>query len=232
MTRMTNARVAGSTFLAYIAFGIGSMALFGKATRGQGIAGKLAQLADHAGDVRLAVILTLLCGLSAIVLAVSLHAITRDADPDLAMLGLTCRVAEGVVGGASVQRSLSLLWLATATGPDMPAGDSARALGAFLLQGQGWGGTSATFFAVGSTFFAVALLRGRVVPVWMAWLGVVASLLLVVLLPLQVAGFLRGGFFTGPVSMSMWLPMLLFEIALALWLIVKGAAPARLRPAS
>ena len=61
------------------------------------------------------------------------------------------------------------------------------------------------------------------IPIVLAWLGVVASVLLVVGLPLQLAGFLRG-----PVTSLMWLPMLAFEVPLALWLLVRGVAmPAR-----
>jgi hypothetical protein len=52
----------------------------------------------------------------------------------------------------------------------------------------------------------------------MAWLGVVASILLVVVLPLQIAGILGG-----PITQFMWLPMLAFEVSLALWLLIKGA---------
>jgi hypothetical protein len=58
------------------------------------------------------------------------------------------------------------------------------------------------------------------IPITLAWLGVVASALLVVLLPLQLAGFL-----SGPVTSFMWLPMLAFEVPLAVWLLVKGVAP-------
>jgi ABC-type xylose transport system permease subunit len=57
------------------------------------------------------------------------------------------------------------------------------------------------------------------VPVALAWLGVFASVLLVVLLPGQLAGLVKG-----PVLNFMWLPALVFEVTLALWLIVKGAA--------
>jgi len=60
------------------------------------------------------------------------------------------------------------------------------------------------------------------IPAPLAWLGVAASVLLVVGLPLQLAGFLGG-----PVTSFIWLPMLAFEVPLALWLLVKGAAPAR-----
>jgi hypothetical protein len=224
MTRTTNARVAGFTFLFYIALGIASMVLFGRATNADGIAAKLAGIARHASDARVAVVLTLFTSFSALVLGVSLYAITRDEEHDLAMLALTCRVGEGVIGGLSIQRSLGLLWLATAAGANAPDTAVAHALGAFLLTGQAWSPIiSATFFAVGSALFSWLLLRGRMIPVALAWLGVLASVLLVVGLPLQLAGVLRGS-----VAQLMWIPMAAFEIPLALWLLIKGVAmPAR-----
>ena len=60
MTRTTNARIAGFTFLLYIAAGISSLVLFGRATSGEGIAAKLAGIAQHATDVRVAVGLPML----------------------------------------------------------------------------------------------------------------------------------------------------------------------------
>ena len=220
MTRTTNARVAGFTFLAYIALGIPVMVLFGKATHGEGIAARLASIAQHASDMHLAAVLTLCTGFAALVLGVTMYAITRDQDHDLAMLGLACRVGEGVIGGGAIQRSLGLLWLATAAGASAPSSEDAHALGSFLLMGQGSNGLiSATFFAVGSTAFSWLLLRGRMIPVALGWLGVLASVLLVVGLPLQLAGVLSGS-----VAQLMWIPMAAFEIPLALWLLIKGAA--------
>lgn len=221
MTRTTNARIAGFTFLFYIAVGLASLNLFGQATSGEGIAAKLAGIAQHASNVRIAVLLDLLACFSALVLAVTLHAITREQDRDLAMLALTCRVGEGVLGATGIPSTLGLLWLATAAGAGAPDTAAAHALGAFLL--KGYVALTATFFAVGSTLFSYLLLRGRMIPIPLAWLGVVGSVLLVVGLPLQLAGFLRG-----PVTSFMWLPMLAFEVPLALWLLIKGVAmPAR-----
>jgi len=163
MTRTTNARVAGFTFLFYIAAGITSLVLAGQ---------------THVTDV-----LSLLTSFSALVLGVTLYMITREQGPALAILALTCRVLEAVSGEAAI------------------------------------------FFAVGSTLFSWLLLRGRMIPVALAWLGVLASVLLVVILPLQLAGL-----FGGPMSWSaavtwlVWLPMLVFEVALALWLLIKGVA--------
>lgn len=221
MTRTTNARIAGFTFLLYIAAGITSMVLGGRATSGEGVAAQLATIARHATDMRLTILLGLLMSLCALVLAVTLHAITREQDRDLAMLALTCRVAESIVG-MDVSGTLGLLWLATTTqGAGLDPG-AASALGAFLLKMGDTMGPSATFFAVGSTLFSWLLLRGRMIPTALAWLGVLASILLVVCLPLQLAGLLRG-----PVISFMWIPMLLFEVPLALWLIFKGVAPAQ-----
>ena len=221
MTRRTSARIAGCTFLFYIAAGILSMVMFGRAASGNGITEKLASIGQHSTIIGAVFVLGLLQAFSAITLAVTLYAITRDQNQDLAMAGLVCRVAEGLVGGA-VPISLGLLWLATASGANAPDPVSARALGAFLLQLGVWQTLlSAMFFAVGSTLFSWLLLRGRMVPVALARLGVAASVLLLVALPLQGAGFLRG-----PFTSLMWAPMALFEVTLALWLLVKGVAPA------
>ena len=225
MTRTTNARVAGFTFLFYIAVGITSVILFGRATGGEAIAAKLAAIARHAIDVRVVVILDLLQCFSALVLAVTLYAITREQDPDLAMLAMVCRVAEGVIGATGIPATLGLLSLATATGANAPDAGAAHTLGAYLLMNSV--ALTATFFAVGSTLFSWLFLRGRMIPIPLAWLGVVASVLLVVTLPLQLAGFLRG-----PITSFLWLPMLAFEVPLALWLLIKGAAmPARTQSA-
>ena len=223
MNRRTSSRVAGLAFLVYIAAALTAMILEGRATSGAGTAAKLASIAGHATDMRLAFVLELISCFCALALAVTLYAITRDAGPDLALLGLTCRVAEGVIGGASLPKTLEKLWLATASGPSAPDPAAANALGAFLLKLPDWtSNVCATFFAVGSLLFACLLLRGRIVPAALAWLGVLASVLVVVCLPLELVGLLGGSF-----TQLMWMPMLAFEVPLALWLIFKGAAPAR-----
>jgi len=163
MTRRANARVAGVTFLVYIAAGIASMALARR---------------PHVVDV-----LSLVTSLSALVLGVTLYAITREEDRDLAMLALTCRVVEAIPSG----------------------------------------GRGAFFFAVGSTIFCWLLLRGRMIPGALAWLGVFGSAFLVVVLPLQRAGLFASAttWYSG-ITWVMWLPMLAFELTLAGWFIVKG----------
>jgi hypothetical protein len=172
MTRTTNAKLAGLTFLFYIAAGIGTMVFAGRAP-----------VRD---------LLSLLTSFAALILGVTLYAITREQDPDLALLGLTCRVIEAIPGNEG-----------------------------------------AIFFAVGSAVFSWLLLRGRMIPVVLAWLGVVASLLLVVILPLQRAGLLGGAMgWSSSVTWLLWFPMLVFEVALALWLLIKGVAAPAAKPSA
>ncbi len=217
MTRTTNARIAGFTFLLYIAAGITSMILFRRAAGGGGIAAKLEGMAAHGGTAGVLVMLGLVQCFSALVLAVTLYAITRDEDSDVAMLGLLCRAGEGIIAGLSIPVTLALFWLATASGADAPEPAAAHALAAYLLRDDV--ALTATFFAVGSTAFTYLLLRGRMIPAPLAWLGLIASALLVVGLPLQLAGWLGG-----MIASLIWLPMLAFELALAAWLITKGVA--------
>lgn len=161
MTITTNARVAGYTFWIYFAAGIGSMVLSGNAPAVS--------------------VLNLLQSFSALVLGVTLWAITRDVDRDLAMMAMACRLIEAIPGHGEI------------------------------------------YFAVGSTIFSWLLLRGRMIPAGLAWLGFVSSLLLVVLLPMQIAGYFGGPRnWSSPVTWAVWLPLLIFELTLAVWLITKG----------
>ena len=173
MTYRTNARVAGFTFLLYIVAGISSMALSGR---------------HHATDL-----LSLLTSLCALTLGVTLYALTREVDADLALLALTCRVVEAIPGHEG-----------------------------------------AIFFAVGSTLFSWLFLRGRMIPAALAWLGVFASVLLVMVLPLQKVGLFGGPTkWASAMAWLIWLPALVFEVTLALWLLIKGvAAPAASSAAS
>ena len=219
MTRSTNARIAGFTYLFYTAVGSTLHVLMNRATNAEGTAATLALIAQHATDVRVSVLLSLLETFSALVLAVTLYGITRDQDNEIAMLALVCRVGEGVIGAIiGIPQKLGLLWLATAGagagGPDVA---TVNALGAFLLMPVPGIPIGTIFFAVGSTLFSYLLLRGRMVPVLLAWFGVLAPAMLVVVLPLQLAGFVKGAWY-------LWIPMAVFQVALALWLLIKGVA--------
>jgi hypothetical protein len=215
MTRSTNARVAGIAYLVYIAAAFPAMVITTRVTAGATIAARVANMAQHAFDVRLAAVLTLIGCFCALILGVTLYAITRAQDRDLAMFALTCRVAEGVTGGAGLAATLALLSLLTTTGANVSDTPAIQTLAAFLFADTFF--VAATFFAVGSTVFCWLLLRGRMVPTWLAWVGVVGSALAAVAMPLETLHLLSSA-----ISQLTWAPVGIFEIVVAVWFIVKG----------
>ena len=217
MTLRTSSRVAGVAFLVYIAAAMSGTILGGGASAGDTPAARLASLAAHVTQARLAWILELVGCFCAFVLAATLWSITRAEDRDLALLGAVFRVAEGVAGAVALDAGGERLWLAVHAGElDAATRETLAAANFGIRQGMGIG---AACFAVGSTLFAWLLLRGRIVPVSLAWIGVVGSLAAAVVLPLRQVGFLGG-----PLTNAIWAPLLVFEVWLGLHLIVKGAA--------
>jgi Domain of unknown function (DUF4386) len=221
MTHKTNSRIAGFTFLLYIAIGITSMILFSQVISGaEDTVAKLANIAQHRSLVGVNILLTLLSATCAIVLAVTLYALTRDQDRDLAMMALCCRVSEGVIIFAI--SPLITLGLKSVAMMSSSATDSrfatANVIGTLLLKMDGlFPIIPATSFAVGSSIFSYLFLRARSIPLSLGWLGVVSSIMLVIAIPLQLAGFI-----TGSVTGYIWMLMFLFEVPFALWLLIKG----------
>lgn len=163
MTLPTTARLAGTAYLTYLGAGIGSMAL------GPG-------WLDVASVVM---------AFSALALAVTLWALTRAVDPDIAMFAMLCRVLEAAPG-----------------------------------QGELW-------FAVGNALFCWLMLKGRVIPALLAWIGLVASSALAALVLAQTAGMFGGRMqWSSPVTWFVWLPVLVFELAFAVLLLSNNATPA------
>ena len=190
MTLRGNARLAGVAFLLNFVTGIVRAVLFNQVSAGDGTAARLANIAQHAPLVRVTALLVLLEFLYQAVLAATLYALTRYQDRDLGLLAAGCRLTEGVIAAIATGNRLDLLAVAiasrTATGADAAA---AQALGATLLGGSA--GPAALCFAVSNLIFAWLFLRARSIPVWLAGLGVVASILGLVELSLRMLGFLQ-----------------------------------------
>src|SRR6516165_9017272 len=91
------ARVVGSTIFFYIATSITGTIVFARITEGQGIAAKLANIAQHSPQLGLSFLLAMLTIFEALILAVALYVLTRSEHADLALFALTCRVVEGVL---------------------------------------------------------------------------------------------------------------------------------------
>jgi uncharacterized protein DUF4386 len=224
VTSRANARIAGFTYIFYTAVALIGMTVLGRATSGDSVAAKFTSMAQSSTNTRVAVVLSLLGCFSALVLAVTLYAITREQDQDLAILALTFRVAEGVLSAVSISALLGLLWLAAGSGPNAPDAATAQGLGSLLFRLRVLSAPiTASFFSIGSAIFCWLFLRGRIIPVALASLGVILSVILVIALPLQIMEILGAA-----VIRAILFSMLAFEVPLGCWLLIKGVrVPAR-----
>jgi hypothetical protein len=216
------ARAAGVTFLLYIVTTVADTFLFARVSGGTDMAARLASISQHIAGMQLAIAFSILKVLYALVLAVTLYALTREVNSELALLAFSCRVAEGVMNAVPATVRLGLLSIAvTSSGAAGTDATRQQAQAALLLNFSGWSGAvNGTIFAVGSALFAYLFLRGRSIPTPLAWLGIVGSLLI---LPLFILAGLRLA--SPTLAWLISIPILLFEVALAFWLIVKGVHP-------
>lgn len=210
------ARLAGSLFLLYIAVSLAESSMFEYAAGTGPASARLASLSEHAALVRLSAALAVTSLLIALVLAVALFALTRHSDLELALLALCARAAEAAIGAIYVLPPLAMLAVARTAG----ALESETLFELLSSVREGAMTISATCFALGSALFSYLFLRARSIPAVLAWLGLAASLVLLVALPVQLT--LGAGAMT---AWMLWVPMLVFEVALALWLLFRGINP-------
>jgi hypothetical protein len=220
MTLRTNSKLAGFIFLAYIALGIMSMILSRQVLGdADSTFEKLASIGQHPFKMRVDIMLGLLTAAFALILAVTIYALTRHIDKDLALIALCCRVTEGAIGIFSTIKSVALISLATSITDTAGTAGGERNIADMLFKMEEWIlFSSASCFALGSTIYCYLFLRSRSIPVLLAWFGLFSSVLLLGVLPLQLAGFIESPL------VIIWIPMLVFEIIFALWLLIKGVA--------
>jgi hypothetical protein len=108
---------------------------------------------------------------------------------------------------------------------------SALVLGVTLRFLEAAPGEGYVYFAVGNAIFCWLLLRGRLIPVGLAWLGVLGSIVLIATLLLQRAGVFAGADnWSSNITWMVSLPTLIFELAFAVWLLTRGVPPRLCQP--
>lgn len=216
MTQRADARLAGFAYLSYIVFAMSSSILFAKVTAGDDALETLSTLARMISTARVTVLLDLLQPVCALVLAVTLYKLVKAVNHTIALLAMLFRVGEGLLASFPILGKLELMRLATdrdAVAANVP---SYLPLVNEILHRPDEG-FSAFFFVVGGFLFAYLFLKGRLIPHWLAWTGVVTIGAQLICVPLHIAMMIPGS-----IVNWMWFPILLYEVPLGIWLIVKG----------
>lgn len=219
------ARVAGFMFLLNYA-----LVLFGQLTpawiRGSGDLAETARRVLAREHLYRGALASMAMGwVTVVVLAFALFVALEPVNRRLALLALLLRVGESLAGVVTVMVSVAALQLrlhaAQVTGPFQA--DQLQALVTVAGRAGGAGFQIAmTFLGAGSMLFFFLFYRSRWIPRVLAGFGMLASVaMLMVSLATLVfpshAGTLQYG----------WAPMLVAEVATALWLLVRGIRPAR-----
>ena len=216
MTLRTEAKMAGCAYLSYIVFTMSSSILYAKSTSGDGVSQTLSTLSRMIWTARITVLLDLLQTVCAVLLAVTLYRLVKAVNPTLALLAMLFRLGEGLLGSLPLLSKLELMRLATTQMVGSSNASSFVFLGNEILQRPD-DGFSQFCFVVGGFIFACLFLRGRLIPRWLAWVGVITIGVQLIFVPLHIATIVSGS-----IVNLLWMPILLYEIPLGIWLIVKG----------
>jgi hypothetical protein len=126
------------------------------------------------------------------------------------------RLGEGLLGSLPILGKLELMQLATTPAAGAANGFSNLSLGDQILHRPDTG-FSEFCFVMGGFIFAWLFLRGRLIPRWLAWIGVVTNGAQLICVPLHIATMVPGS-----IVNWLWFPILLYEVPLGIWLLARG----------
>ena len=174
---------------------------------------------------RASIVIDLISHVSIIALAAALFLSFASYNKTLAMLGILWRVVEGIILALNEMVKSVLLIVAqdfvSATGTEAVALET---MGRTLLIIEQWSyGIGMTFFALGSLMFAILFVTQKAVPLTIGRLGVIASLLAVAetWIGLAIPDYLFGAS-SNPLLLLLFLPIMLYEVILGIWLVRGG----------
>jgi Domain of unknown function (DUF4386) len=173
------------------------------------------------GQVVTGALIEVVLALSVVAIAFTVYPILRRVDPGLALGYVAIRTLEAALVLVAV---LSVLVVVAPEAAPAVVADPRHVV---LVDVREWGYRLGTImvFGVSAIVLNGLLIRGRLVPAWLAWWGLLGGVLLL----------LRGVLEMYDVSMSvavqglMAAPIGLQEMVLAVWLIVRGFAHVRTR---
>ena len=221
------ARVAGFLYVATnVTATLGFMIKSGVAVRGNAAA-TVANLAASGNLYRSSLALELVTVAGVIPLVVGLYVALRPVAPNLALLAAFWRLMENAVLAVLTLGSFLALAL-VARSPALGDPQAMPALVAALLYVHTYGfQIGFLFLGLGSTLFSWLWWRSRMIPRWLAGLGLFASALMAVV---ALAIIVEPGVYA-TVTMAYMAPMGLYEIGLGLWLLIRGIDPERVSAA-
>jgi hypothetical protein len=222
MTHRTAARVVGILFLtATVPFSLAVILL-------EPILGAPDYLTQVSADrvrVGTGALLELCNHVSVVGIAVVIYPILRQFSERVALGYVAARSIEAVLFSMGTMDLLALVELSREyAAAGSPAATHFQTLGDLLLAGHDWNKATLAFtvFGVGALMLNGQLLRARLVPRWLSVLGLAGAASILGARIVQMVGFELSS--TAVTALDA--PIMLQEVILAVWLLVKGFDPA------
>ena len=196
-------------------------------------------IAAHAQLFRIAIVSDLLAGVAVVILNAALYQLLAPVHRGLARFAAFWRLVEVSVGSAIAVSGFIVLSLLSGARPLQPFEPRELQGLAHVVIGARESGFMILllFFGLGSTTYMYLLVRSRYIPRALALLGLVGSALaaLVALTRMLLPALVEAAFTAvrawPPVALALLAlvlaPILLLELALGLWLLVKGVRTGR-----
>ena len=180
-------------------------------------ASSLTELAGDRTTLATGVVLELVLVAAVVTIAVALHPVLRRVSETLALGYVAARVVEAVVLLAATLAALVAIAVGDTDLPDRAAADQ------LVVATREWTYLvgSLILLGVGGLILYSLLYRGRLVPTWLSLWGLVGAALIlargVVELYVTDLSAVAQGLLAAPIGIN--------EMVLAVWLIIRGAAP-------
>jgi len=187
----------------------------------------LVNVSENENQVILGVLLELVWAASAVAITVLMFPILKKQNEGLALGYVGARIFEGVIAVVGAISGLLLITLSQefviAGAPD---GSYFQAFGALLLGARelAWWIGPMIVFALSALIFNYLLYHSKLIPRWLSVWGFIGAALLL------AEGLL--GMFSLTISPVLAAPIAVQEMALAVWLIVKGFNPQEIKSKS
>src|SRR5271157_1360529 len=185
----------------------------------------LVSISANGDQVTIGALLAFIAAVASASIAISLYPVLKKYNEGLALGAVGFRIIEGVFYIVGVMGLLLLVTLSQEfVKAGAPSSSYFQTLGVLLLAGYHWAGNVASLlaFCLGALMYYYIFYKARLVPRWLSIWGLIGATMCL------VAGLLGMFQVIGPLSTSQVIlafPFAVQEMALAVWLIIKGFNP-------
>jgi hypothetical protein len=186
----------------------------------------LVKILEHKNQVLVGALFQLIMALACSGIAIGLYPILKKYNQSLALGAVGFRLIENIFQIVAALGLLSLLSLSQqSVKADVLAAPAIQTVGDLLLAVRFWSSLVLSQFgwAIGALMYYYVFYRTNLIPRWLSGWGLVAIILHLTSVFLTM--FTQIDPFSGSLTILMNIPIGLQELALAVWLIVKGFNP-------